>query len=59
MWDFLKGSKRGTQGMFTRDWIQEMTLMSWLHSLSIVRIQKRKEKTKKEREKYDVKIEGF
>ena len=39
--------------MFIRDRIQETTPMFWLHSLSVVRIQK------KEEEEDGVKTEGF
>ena len=51
-WEFPKGSKREMQGMFIRDRIQEMKPMFWLHSISIVRILKKKEKD-------GVKVEGF
>ena len=41
--------------MFIRDRIQETTPMFWLHSLSVVRIQNKKEKRKED----GVKTEGF
>lgn len=52
-WEFLKVLKRGMQGMFTKDWIWEITPMSWPHSLSVVRVQKENKKEK------GVKNEGF